>query len=281
MVNFMLKRMGLRMEEGVRNFCAMLQIDFDDLWSRLCVLNEDVQDTDDPARSQREDERMSKAVEGHKPSHLEFENRVNFEGTVMAVRAGLDELVPRDAVVPDDAATLRPASVHGQALAMRAVGLRPCMRKRPVQHKKAARPPVVTVSSALAALLRKDNVHSLAQWAACRKVGCRIGGECRNQAHFIPQRLKADALAAARAATATSMPTKDQIQQLIVSQLKDLCTRVGLPTGGKRADLRARLEEKIDEIQAADAVAPPADSQAAEGVSEGSDAMASDDDMQL
>ena len=124
-------------------------------------------------------------------------------------------------------------------------------------------------------------MHSLAQWAACRKVGCRIGGECRNQAHFIPQRLKADALAAARAATATSMPTKDQIQQLIVSQLKDLCTRVGLPTGGKRADLRARLEEKIDEIQAADAVAPPADSQAAEGVSEGSDAMASDDDMQL
>ena len=77
------------------------------------------------------------------------------------------------------------------------------------------------------------------------------------------------------------MPTKDQIQLLTVPHLKDLCTLVGLPTGGKRADLRARLEAKIDEIQAADVVAPPAGSQAAEGVSEGSDAMASDDDMQL
>ena len=124
-------------------------------------------------------------------------------------------------------------------------------------------------------------MHSLAQWAACRKVGCRIGGECRNQAHFIPQRLKADALAAARAATATSMPTKDQIQLLTVDQLKALCNRVGLPTGGKRADLRARLQGKIDEIQAADAVAPPTGSHAAESpvVSEGGVATASDDDM--
>ena len=64
-----------------------------------------------------------------------------------------------------------------------------------------------------------------------------------------------------------AMPTKDQIQLLTVPHLKDLCTLVGLPTGGKRADLRARLQGKIDEIQAADAVAPPADSQAAEGVS--------------
>ena len=77
------------------------------------------------------------------------------------------------------------------------------------------------------------------------------------------------------------MPTKDQIQLLTVPHLKDLCTLVGLPTGGKRADLRARLEAKIDEIQAADAATPPAGSQAAEspGVSEGGVATASDDDM--
>ena len=249
-VNFMLKRMGLRTEQGVRDFCAMRHLSFEDMWNMMSAAEStDVAETSDTAEDQahvgRECRQVDKAINPHKPTHLEFEKRPNSVGTMMSLRMGLDELVPSTTQVPDDAAALRPAAVHGRALMMRAASHRLYMRKQPTTHKAQPKKVVVTAQNALAKQKEKQRVHSLKQFWHCRSLGCTDRAGCNDRAHFIAARRQADAKEAAQQAAPGNIPADDQLQAMQVADLKTVSRALRLTTQGLRKG------ELITQIQAA------------------------------
>jgi len=243
----MLKRMNLRSEESVRAFCAMLNLPFEDVWAPIqerCGEGTMAMSAEEHAAELREEVQIDKVMHPYKPSHLEFEHRINFTGTVMALRIGLDTVVPQDAQVPDDAAALRPAVVHGRALAMRACAIRTCMQKHPTQHKPKPKAKIVTAEAAVARQQAKQRVHSLAQYQHCRSMGCKRGGECVDPAHILPARRKEEARTAALAATsAAQIPCDDVLGLLTRQQLDGMCKQIGLSRTGNKDAVKARLAE--------------------------------------
>ena len=103
----------------------------------------------DEERSDREAEFVSRSLHPHKPRHREFELRQTSTGAMISLRHGLDEMLPMDAAVQDDCPALRPASIHGRALAMRAASMRRFMRKHPTKHKDTKKKLVVSASTGL------------------------------------------------------------------------------------------------------------------------------------
>ena len=173
-----------------------------------------------------------------------FEHRINFTGTVMALRMGLDTVVPQDAQVPDNAAALRPAVVHGRALAMRAAAIRTCMRKHPTKHKPKPQPKIVTAAAAVMRQQTKEKVYSLAQYQHCRSFGCKLGGSCNEATHILPARRKEEARTKALAVTCSrEIPGDDVLGLLTRPQLDAMCRQLRLSRAGNKDDVKTRLAE--------------------------------------
>ena len=253
-VNHMLKRLGLRQEQSVREFCAMLHLSFDEVWKRLEAADEGDQD-EEAGTSNRQRQQADKVLNPHKPSHLEFEHRHNSMGTMISLRMGLDKHLPSNTQVPDNAASLRPASVHGRALMMHAAGMRRYMQKRPTTHKKTKRAIIVTAASAITALERKQAVHSRKQYQHCRKFGCRLGAACTQ--HIIKERLVQRAQEAADRAARDCLPSAADIANMTVPQLKTVCKALNIkPMPSTKDALRNAVNGYVTAGDDADVVVP-------------------------
>ena len=174
---------------------------------------------------------------------------------MISLRMGLDKHLPSNTQVPDNAASLRPASVHGRALMMHAAGMRRYMQKRPTTHKKTKRAIIVTAASAITALERKQAVHSRKQYQHCRKFGCRLGAACTQ--HIIKERLVQRAQEAADRAARDCLPSAADIANMTVPQLKTVCKALNIkPMPSTKDGLRNAVNGYVTAGDDADVVVP-------------------------
>ena len=130
--------------------------------------SEEEEDDEESARVRRFAASAQRAAAPHRPKNLEFEDRGTHLGTVIAIRDGLDNIVPLAGAVPDSCRALCVPQIHGRVLAMLDAGWRPFMQKARMQHKKVRTDLVVCVSGAQQRFDLKSNVHSLKQYWRCR-----------------------------------------------------------------------------------------------------------------